>query len=139
MNLHYFCKMLQVEQEFNKLAQENAALSHQPVVAAASSSEVAFVSKDDSPAERSSRRRQDSEASLEKEDKNVSGGSLSLTETPRRPKPTTLDIPTRRTLRGAATEEEAAESPETPSYSSRPLPMSPRGPAFANIPLRSVK
>jgi hypothetical protein len=127
--------MLQVEQEFNKLAQDNASLSYQPnFVAAASSSEVAFPTKDDTPAERSSRRRQDSEVSLKEEDKVA---SLALTETPRRPKPTTLDIPARRALQDAATEE--AQSPDTPSYASRPLPMSPRGPAYANIPLRKVE
>jgi hypothetical protein len=116
--------MLQVEQEFNKLAQDNASLSHQPDFITA---EVAFPTKDDIPV----RRRQDSEMSLEKDDKNA---SLALTETPRRPKPTTLDIPARRAL-----QEEEAQSPDTPSYASRPLPMSPRGPAFANIPLRRVK
>jgi hypothetical protein len=134
--------MLQVEQEFNKLAQDNASLSHQPDFIAA---EVAFPTKDDIPV----RRRKDSEMSLEKEDKNA---SLALTETPRRPKPTTLDIPARRALQEEAEaqsldiparralQEEEAQSPDTPtSYASRPLPMSPRGPAFANIPLRRVK
>jgi hypothetical protein len=119
-------KMLQVEQEFNKLAQETASLSHQPDFIAA---EVAFPTKDDIPV----RRRQDSEVSLEKDDRNA---SLALTETPRRPKPTTLDIPARRALQEEAAE---AQSPDTPGYASRPLPMSPRGPAFANIPLRRVK
>jgi hypothetical protein len=129
--------MLQVEQEFNKLDQDTASLSHQPDFIAA---EVAFPTKDDN-SERSSRR-QDSEVSLEKEDKNA---SLALTETPRRPKPTTLDIPARRALQEEAEslralqEEAEAQSPGTPGYASRPLPMSPRGPAFANIPLRRVK
>ncbi len=130
--------MLQVEQEFNKLAQDNTSLSHQPDFIAA---EVAFPTKDDN-SERSNRRR-DSEVSLEKEDKNAS--PLALTETPRRPKPTTLDIPARRALQEEAEAQslralqEEAQSPETPGYASRPLPMSPRGPAFANIPLRRVK
>jgi hypothetical protein len=119
-------KMLQVEQEFNKLAQDSASLSHQPDFIAA---EVACPTKDDIPV----RRRQDSEVSLEKDDRNAS--PLALTETPRRPKPTTLDIPARRALQ----EEAEAQSPDTSGYASRPLPMSPRGPAFANIPLRRVK
>jgi hypothetical protein len=128
--------MLQVEQEFNKLAQDNASLSHQPDFLTA---EVAFPTKDDIPV----RRRQDSEVSPEKEDKNAS--PVALTETPRRPKPTTLDIPARRALQEEAEAQslralqEEAQSPDTPGYASRPLPMSPRGPAFANIPLRRVK
>jgi hypothetical protein len=128
--------MLQVEQEFNKLAQDNTSLSHQPDFIAA---EVTCPTKDDIPV----RRRQDREMSPEKDDKNA---SLALTETPRRPKPTTLDIPARRALQEEAEaqslralQEEEAQSPDTPGYASRPLPMSPRGPAFANIPLRRVK
>ena len=55
-----------------------------------------------------------------------------LTETPKRPKPTTLDIPgVRKTIA------DIDSSPETPSYSSRPLPLSPRCPAIADIPLNS--
>jgi hypothetical protein len=117
-----------VEQEFNRLAQENAALSllSQPACA-----EPVLPNKDDSP-ERASRRQD----GLPPGDDTASDNeSPALTETPRRPKPTTLEIPTRRALRDLAEED---ESPDTPSYSSRPLPLSPRGPKFANIPLRRV-
>ena len=55
-----------------------------------------------------------------------------LTDTPRRPKPTSLDLP--RPFQHSRRQEDS--SPETPpSYSSVPLPLSPRGPAIADIPL----
>ena len=59
---------------------------------------------------------------------------LELTDTPKRPKPTTLDIPG--VKRSIADKREVVSSPETPSYSSRPLPSSPHGPAFTDIVLR---
>ena len=59
-----------------------------------------------------------------------------LSDTPRRPKPTTLDIPNvRKNIADAQQREDT--SPETPSYSSRPLPLSPKGPAIADIPITS--
>ena len=116
-----------MEQEFNKLTQEAQAAA------------VTFPSKGDSadsavnPQVHSvGGRRQDNSAGGHRREEDE------ITETPKRPKPTTLDIPTRRALCDAGNDEEEAESPDTPSYSSRPLPMSPRGPKIANIPLRRV-
>ena len=57
-----------------------------------------------------------------------------LSDTPRRPKPTSLDIPS---VRKNIADVHDDASPETPSYSSKPLPLSPKGPAIADIPLTS--
>ena len=66
-----------------------------------------------------------------------------IVDTPRRP--SQLDIPSRNggyvhppsRRQGTVQEQEEQPSPETPSYSSRPLPLSPSGPLLANISISS--
>ena len=58
-----------------------------------------------------------------------------IVETPRRP--SQLDIPSRGVPARRHVAEEEGQSPETPSYSSRPLPLSPSGPLLAHISISS--
>ena len=129
--------LLQVEEEFRKLSEESEKKAPENVVQQPSSATEPAKPKTKGT-------REDIQGAVDLNcDKKSSTATTNtvpfiddeqeLTDTPRRPKPTSLDLPgVKRSIGGS----EEVSSPETPSYSSRPLPSSPRGPAFTDIALR---
>ena len=89
------------------------------------------------------------EVKSHKQDQNISDNSqeaagLVVSKLPKRPKDLNLPQPQSHSAESWKVEDKSpallsaeVQSPETPSYSSRPLPMSPNGPQIANISLTS--
>ena len=128
--------ILQVEEEFRKLSEESEKKAPENVVQQPSS-----VTEPAKPKTKGTRDDiQAVDLNFDKKNSTATPTTVpfiddeqELTDTPRRPKPTSLDLPgVKRSIGGS----EEVSSPETPSYSSRPLPSSPRGPAFTDIALR---
>jgi len=110
-----------VEEEFEKLTEKSVKFSEV-------TSEIT-ISPDDTKGD-ASVPFIDDELSTSSESSDLQRKELEDTTPPRR-KPTSLDLPM--LLQPSST----LDSPETPSYSTKPLPLSPSGPALAHISLTS--